>query len=258
MQTSQSPTHAQPVVVSCMCPKHAFTLIELLVVISIVALLISILLPALKSARSASRTVKCLSNLRQVGVLVQLYTNDNKTFLPPPYAMPGTPYGTQTWLDHLLYNYMFQGSKDRLNRYYKETSDGGIARCPERETSNDAYKSMANNNSRWYMYGVNYSSTSTLSGGWYQPKRQLDIEAQLGNQRLLYVTDSRTSSANYMFVNFHPSHYASNYTVLWPAERHKGGANVLWFDSSCSTKNTAKDLINSENPLSAYLSYWRY
>lgn len=237
--------------------KRAFTLIELLVVISIIALLISILLPALGSARSASRTVKCLSNLRQVGVLVQMYTNDNKAFLPPPYGMPGAPYGTQTWLDHLLYYYMFQGGKNRLNNYFKGSSDGGIARCPERKTSNDEYQSGANNITRWYMYGVNYSSTSTLIGGWYHPKRQVDIESRSRSKSLLYATDSRISGANYMFVNYHPSHHASNYTVLWPAERHKGGANVLWFDSSCSTKNTAKDLVNPI-PSAAYSLYWKF
>lgn len=64
------------------CQK-AFTLIELLVVISIVALLISILLPALGKAREASWTSKCLSNFRQISIGFYAYMADNKDFLPP-------------------------------------------------------------------------------------------------------------------------------------------------------------------------------
>jgi prepilin-type N-terminal cleavage/methylation domain-containing protein len=62
--------------------KQAFTLVELLVVIGIIALLISILLPSLSRARQQANLVSCLSNLRQIGQTLQLYTNDNKGFLP--------------------------------------------------------------------------------------------------------------------------------------------------------------------------------
>gem|GEM_PF-643921 len=57
--------------------KHGFTLIELLVVISIISLLISILLPALGSARRAARVTGCLSNIRQLGMAQQMHANDH-------------------------------------------------------------------------------------------------------------------------------------------------------------------------------------
>ncbi len=70
--------------------KRAFTLIELLVVISIIALLIAILLPALGSAKASAVRTKCLSNLRQVMIGTTSYAVDNDGWLP--YRPPTVNY----------------------------------------------------------------------------------------------------------------------------------------------------------------------
>jgi prepilin-type N-terminal cleavage/methylation domain-containing protein len=79
---------------------QGFTLIELLVVIAIIAILAAMLLPSLERAKQRAQTTRCLSNLKQVGMAVEMYTQDNGSTLPGPCwggAMPSydannTPY----------------------------------------------------------------------------------------------------------------------------------------------------------------------
>ncbi|MSU37039.1 MAG: type II secretion system protein [Pedosphaera sp.] len=63
-------------------PRQGFTLIELLVVIAIISILASMLLPALSRAKEASRKARCLSNLRQMGLGMMMYAEDNSGFIP--------------------------------------------------------------------------------------------------------------------------------------------------------------------------------
>ena len=84
----------------------AFTLIELLVVISIIALLVGILLPALGAARRSAMNAVCLSNCRQMGVAQFTYANENKQMLPIPFQ---TDNQSRPW-QATIYEYV-TGSK---------------------------------------------------------------------------------------------------------------------------------------------------
>jgi prepilin-type N-terminal cleavage/methylation domain-containing protein/prepilin-type processing-associated H-X9-DG protein len=114
----------------CNRKTKAFTLIELLVVISIIALLMAILMPALGAARSGSRTLACKSNLRQLLLASIGYATENDGFYVPAASDMWNNAGLHRW----------HGQRDALDEPFDPLrgpligylADGGVKECPLR------------------------------------------------------------------------------------------------------------------------------
>jgi prepilin-type N-terminal cleavage/methylation domain-containing protein len=114
--------------------RAGFTLIELLVVIAIIAILAALLLPALSSAKSAAQSAQCKSNLKQLGLALNMYVNDFHCYPQSEYGS-GTSGtlgdsgrvlgGTPRW-DELLNTYL----KQAPNRPTNHPPYGGVFLCP--------------------------------------------------------------------------------------------------------------------------------
>jgi prepilin-type N-terminal cleavage/methylation domain-containing protein len=114
-----------------------FTLVELLVVIGIIALLISILLPALNNARRQANIVKCAAALKQIGNGYLLYAQDNKGYWPAARdRVPVDPNQRHSWTD-LIAKYMTKTAMTNYTDIAALRRNSVIWGCPEWTRSND-------------------------------------------------------------------------------------------------------------------------
>lgn len=142
--------------------RRAFTLVELLVVIGIIALLISILIPALNKARNQANAVKCSSNMRQIYMMCAMFAQDHKGHLPT--AGFDTNGGNPTLVDErVLWDQAGPGvanfDRGAIWPYLKGGKDAkmGVVYCPSDLGENVAYGALTAGSGvkRNFSYSIN-------------------------------------------------------------------------------------------------------
>ncbi|MDD2711264.1 MAG: type II secretion system protein [Verrucomicrobiae bacterium] len=185
-----------------------FTLTELIVAIGIISILMSLLLPAVKQVRDQAKGLRCLNNLRQIGLALSQYSQDHNGIFPPPYD----PSAVKTW-PMMIHDGGYINNKD-------------LCLCPSGDPTTWSSTGM-------YAYGFRVAG-SGITDVEHNSINALDINNPADYFLLADSIYINTASASHLKQRY--CLYGANNPQTCAHLKHALGAHVLMIDGSVQRK----------------------